>query len=172
MIDWAQLNGVDWAIIVVLVLSVMLSLWRGFAREALSLAGWLVAYIVANLFGGALASLLSGLITNVTGRYIVAYALLFVGTLMLSGVIAMLTAQLVKVTGLSLLDRLLGMAFGFARGLILVIVAVFVVRHLVPPEELQVLYQSQFMPHIEMLSQWGQDMFSRYNGGQWSGFKT
>ena len=172
MVNWTQLNGADWVMIVVITLSVMLSLWRGFAREALSLAGWLVAYVVANLFGGALASLLAGVITNVTGRYVVAYALLFVGTLMLSGVIAMLTAQLVKVTGLSLLDRILGMVFGFARGLILIVVFVFVIRHLVPPEDLDMLYQSQFMPHIDMLSQWGQGMFDKFKAGQWSAVTT
>jgi membrane protein required for colicin V production len=172
VVNWTQLNGADWVMIVVITLSVMLSLWRGFAREALSLAGWLVAYVVANLFGGALASLLSGLISNVTGRYVVAYTLLFVGTLMLSGVIAMLTAQLVKVTGLSLLDRILGMVFGFARGLILIVVFVFVIRHLVPPEDLEMLYQSQFMPHIDMLSQWGQAMFDKFKDGQWSAVTT
>ena len=172
MVNWTQLNGADWVMIVVITLSVMLSLWRGFSREALSLAGWLVAYVVANLFGGALASLLAGLISNVTGRYVVAYTLLFVGTLMLSGVIAMLTAQLVKVTGLSLLDRILGMVFGFARGLILIVVFVFVIRHLVPPEDLEMLYQSQFMPHIDMLSQWGQAMFDKFKAGQWSAVTT
>ena len=50
MFAFSQFGAVDWVIVVVLVISVLLSLWRGFVREALSLAGWVVAFIVANLF--------------------------------------------------------------------------------------------------------------------------
>ena len=99
MIDWAHLNWVDWFILVVLTASILLSLWRGFAREAISLAAWVAAFVVANMFVDQLASVLASWIDNVTGRYIAAYALLFVGTLMLGGVLGILVAQLMKVTG-------------------------------------------------------------------------
>ena len=68
VIDLAQLNGLDWVIIVVLSLSILLSLWRGFAREAMSLAGWVATYVIANLFVDELASLLGDWIANITGR--------------------------------------------------------------------------------------------------------
>ena len=127
MIEWAHLNWVDWFIVVVLVASILLSLWRGFAREAISLAAWVAAFVIANLFVDQMASLLSTWISNVTGRYVAAFALLFVGTLMLGGVLGILAAQLLKVTGLSVLDRLLGTVFGFARGVIIILVLVVVV---------------------------------------------
>lgn len=167
MIDWAQLTAVDWVIIVVLSLSTILSLWRGFAREALSLAGWVAAFLVANLLVDQMASLLAGMINNITGRYVAAYAILFVLTLMTSALIAMFVAKLIKATGLSLLDRLLGTVFGFTRGLILILVAVFVLRQLVSPRDLQWLHDSQLMPHLDVLGQWAQAMFDKANGGQW-----
>ena len=68
MIDVAHLNWVDWFIIVVLGASILLSLWRGFAREAISLAAWVVAFIVANLFVDQLASLLSSWISSITPK--------------------------------------------------------------------------------------------------------
>ena len=168
----AQFNAVDWVIIVVLILSTALSLWRGFAREALSLAGWVAAFIIANLFGDEMASLLAGAIENVTGRYVAAYAILFVGTLIVAGLLSKLVAQLVSFTGLTLLDRLLGMVFGFARGVILILVAVFVLQQLVPPGDLQWLHRSQLMPHLEMLAQWTQLMFQQLDTGHGTGLST
>ncbi|RLA48675.1 MAG: CvpA family protein [Gammaproteobacteria bacterium] len=165
MVDWTHLNGVDWIIIVVLSLSILLSLWRGFVREALSLAGWVAAFVIANLFVDEMASLLAEWIVNIAGRYVASYAILFVGTLVVAGVLAKLAGLLVKVTGLTVLDRVLGTVFGFARGVILVLVAVFVLRQLAPPGDLQWLHQSQLMPHLDMLAYWVQTLFSQFNAG-------
>jgi len=165
VVDWTHLNGVDWIIIVVLSLSILLSLWRGFVREALSLAGWVAAFVIANLFVDEMASLLAEWIVNIAGRYVASYAILFVGTLVVAGVLAKLAGLLVKVTGLTVLDRVLGTVFGFARGVILVLVAVFVLRQLAPPGDLQWLHQSQLMPHLDMLAYWVQTLFSQFNAG-------
>ena len=172
VINWAQLTVVDWVIIVVLLASTLLSLWRGFAREALSLAGWVVAFILANLFVDQMASLLAGFIVNITGRYVAAYAIIFVGTLVVAGVVVKLTATVVKVTGLTVLDRVLGTVFGFARGIILVLVVVYVLRQLVSPADLQWLHESLLMPYVNMLAYWAQTVFSQLNPGQWSGIST
>ncbi|MFL3654078.1 MAG: CvpA family protein [Halioglobus sp.] len=160
MVDWVNFSTVDWVIIVVLGLSILLSLWRGFVREAVSLAGWIVAFVIANMFVGELATFLQQWIANATGRYVAAYALLFVGMLMVAGIVGKLSAQVVKVTGLTLLDRLLGTVFGFARGVIIVLVVIYVLRQLAPPQNLLWLDQSQLMPHVDMLGQWVQASFS------------
>jgi len=96
---------------------------------------------------------------------VASYAILFVGTLVVAGVLAKLAGLLVKVTGLTVLDRVLGTVFGFARGVILVLVAVFVLRQLAPPGDLQWLHQSQLMPHLDMLAYWVQTLFSQFNAG-------
>ena len=161
MVDWVNFTAVDWAIIAVLGLSILLSLWRGFVREAVSLAGWIAAFVIANMFVGEMAAFLQQWIANVTGRYVVAYALLFAGMLMVAGIAGKLSAQVVKVTGLTLLDRLLGTVFGFVRGIIIVLVVVYVLRELAPPQNLLWLDESQLMPHVDMLGQWVQALFSR-----------
>lgn len=165
MIDLSQLNGVDWFIIVVLSISTLLSLWRGFVREALSLLGWVAAFIIAHLFVDQLAAQMSTLIANMTGRYIAAYAILFVSTLVLFTLIVHLAVKLVRVTGLSVLDRVLGTVFGFARGVIIILVLAYVVQQLVPPEEQKSLLESQLMPHMNMLANWVQAVFARVNPG-------
>lgn len=166
MVDWVSFNAMDWFILVVLGSSILLSLWRGFVREAVSLAGWIAAFVVANMFVDELASMLAQWVVNVTGRYIAAYALLFVGTLVLASVVGKLGSQVVRATGLSLLDRLLGTVFGFARGIIIVLVLVYMLRQLAPPQNVQWLHQSQLMPHLDMLAQWVQLLFSNYGTGQ------
>jgi len=161
VIDWTLFNEVDWVIIVVLSMSMILSLWRGFTREAISLAGWVAAFVIANVFAAQLAGLLSAWISNITGSYVAAYALLIVGTLIVAGLVSKLVARVVRVSGLSLLDRLLGTIFGFARGIILVLVAAYIVRQLAPPQNVVWLEQAQLMPHIDMLAQWVQLMFEK-----------
>jgi membrane protein required for colicin V production len=159
MIAISQFSAIDWVIVVVLAVSVGLSLWRGFVREAIALAGWVVAYIVANLYVDAMASLLAGAIANVTGRYVVAFAVLFVGTLIVATVLRRLAYGIVRVAGLSLLDRLLGTVFGFARGIIVILVGVYLLRQLIAPQDLVWLEHSQLMPHVDYVAQWAQRVF-------------
>ena len=163
MISISQFSATDWVIVVVLAVSIGLSLWRGFVREAIALAGWVAAYILANLYVDEMASLLAGTIANVTGRYVVAFAILFVATLVLATLLRKLATGLVKVAGLSLLDRLLGTVFGFARGIIVILVGVYLLRQLIAPQDLAWLDQSQLMSHVDYVAQWAQRLF--YNGG-------
>ncbi|MEH6588234.1 MAG: CvpA family protein [Halioglobus sp.] len=166
MSELPQLSGVDWGIIVVLSLSTLLSLWRGFVREALSLLGWVAAFLVAHLFVDEFALQLSAVIANVTGRYIAAYAILFVSTLVVFTLVVKVATSLVRAAGLSVLDRVLGTIFGFARGVILILVAVYVIKQLVSPQDQQWLHESVLMPHLNMLADWVQTVFANSVPGE------
>jgi membrane protein required for colicin V production len=141
-------------------------LWRGFVREAVSLAGWIAAFVIANVFVGEMADLLTQWIVNVTGRYVAAAAILFAGTLVIVSVVGKLAAQVVRVSGLTVLDRVLGTAFGFTRGLIIVLVLVYLLRELAPPQNLVWLDEAQLMPHIDILGHWAQNMLASLQSGQ------
>jgi len=165
MTNWPQLelfNAFDWVVVVIVALSALLSLWRGFAREAISLAGWVVAFVVANLAAVTLAEQIGDLIANRTGRYIVAWSLLFVLTLVASSLLARMFAKLIKVSGLGVLDRILGSVFGVLRGALIVMALVFVVREIVPKSEQSLLDQSQLMPHIDVLLAWSVSVFEDF----------
>ncbi|MEH6581667.1 MAG: CvpA family protein [Halioglobus sp.] len=165
------LNWVDWVIIIVLTLSTLLSLWRGFAREALSLAAWILAFVAASVFADAMAGLLSNIIDNVTGRYISAYVILFVGVLVFGTLVNALMARVIKFTGLSGLDRLLGTLFGFTRGMIVVLVIVFIAQELLPMQDQRALLESELMPHLEMIAHSLRSAFTEINAG-WKGGVT
>jgi membrane protein required for colicin V production len=166
MVDWTLFNAADWGIVSILGLSILLSLWRGFVREAISLAGWVAAFVVANMFVGNLASFLTPWIDNVTGRYVASYAILLAGTLVVGGITGLLAAQMVKASGLTVMDRLLGTGFGLVRGIIIALVLMYLLRQLAPPQNLVWLEQAQLTPYMDMLAQWVRQLFSEYYAGQ------
>lgn len=157
MNGWPQLaafNGFDWVVVVIVTLSALISIWRGFVREALSLAGWVVAFVVANLAAMTVAEAIGDLIANRTGRYIVAWSLLFAVVLVVSSLTAKLVSKMIAASGLGILDRMLGTIFGVCRGMLIVMALVFVVREVIPRSELDLLSQSELMPHIDVLLSW------------------
>ncbi|MEQ9463097.1 MAG: CvpA family protein [Haliea sp.] len=163
---------VDWVVVAIVGLSMLVSLLRGFTREALSLLGWIAAFVIAYVFAGEVASRMSGLISNITARYIAAWLLLLVGVLLLAGLLSMLVTQLVRATGLGMLDRLLGTIFGFARGVIIVLVLVFLIRELLPPRDQVWLYQAHLMPQIDALLNWAMQILGQLDTDRLSAIKT
>ncbi len=163
VIDVGQFNWLDWAIVAVVGLSILLSLWRGFVREAMSLLGWVIAFVLANLYSDVLAKQLAGTIDNESARHVAAYVIVFVAVLVATNLISFLLKQVVWMTGLTVLDRILGTVFGFARGVLLILVAVLLARELLPSDNLQVLKGSQLMPHIDYLAQWVESVFGKFD---------
>lgn len=114
----------DYAVLAIIGVSILLSVMRGFLREVMALLAWVVAFWVANLFTDRLAPLLPDAIPSSELRYLAAFVLLFLGVLLIMTLIAIAVSQLLKLIGVGPLDRLLGAFFGFARGMIIVLVLV------------------------------------------------
>jgi len=121
------LGWVDLALLTVLGLSVLVGLWRGLVFEVVSLLGWLVAFLIANSLGPQFAPWLPLGGPDSPLRVWAGYVLVFVLVLVACTLLARMLRALISATPLSLVDRLLGGAFGVARGtLVLVIVATLV----------------------------------------------
>ena len=116
--------GIDYAIIVVLLISSAISLMRGFVKEALSLGGWVLAFWVSLTFAVALSRLFEASVKDPTFRLLLAFGVLFVLSLMAASVGNFFAAKLVQRTGLTGTDRFLGVLFGFMRGALVVSVLV------------------------------------------------
>ena len=115
-------NWLDWFLLVIVMVSAAFGIQRGFAREVLSLAVWLLASVVAWALGDHLATLLTGWFKDAEVRLSCAMLILFMMTLLIGALLNHLLAQMVKNSGLTAADRVLGAVFGIVRGVIVVIV--------------------------------------------------
>ena len=113
--------GLDIVIGVVVLLSALIGLVRGLIKEVLSLLSWVAAFIIAIYFSAQVAAYVPESWANESIRIVIAFVLLFVGTLIVTGISQWLIAKLVETTGLSSTDRLLGFLFGSARGLLIAV---------------------------------------------------
>ncbi|WP_313305766.1 CvpA family protein [Stutzerimonas balearica] len=159
------LTWVDWGIIAVIAVSSLISLKRGFVKEALSLLTWIVAGVVAWMFGGALSHHLEEFIATPSARVIAACAILFVATLLVGALVNFLIGELIRVTGLSGTDRFLGMVFGAARGALLIVVVAGLVS-LAPVHEHLWWRESALLPHFLLVADWSKNLILGMSG-QW-----
>ena len=142
---------IDYALLAVIGVSGMVSLMRGFVREALSLMGWVAAFWVALAFSGKAATLLETHVSAPSVRHAIAFAVLFVGVLLLTGVVLRLTGLLVEKTGLSGTDRTLGILFGVLRGIVVAGLLVLLAG-LTPLPRDPWWSRSVFLPHFERVA--------------------
>lgn len=150
---------VDFIIIGIVVFSLLISLWRGFVSEVLSLAGWVIAFFIASKFYPPMSQLLlqvdSVYLQN--SEYLrngIAAAILFIAVLIVSAIVNALLSQLVNKTGLSGTDRVLGAGFGILRGVFIVAAILFALDTFTPFSQSQLWKESQLIPHFDFIVKW------------------
>lgn len=147
------MNGVDWVILGILGLSILVGLWRGLIAELLSLAIWIAAFWVAATFGPAVAAQFEHAISMPMARIALGYGLCFIGVLIVGALVRFVMRRLISSTGLSGIDRLFGMLFGFVRGALLVTLLVFLVGLTTFTRE-PWWQQSALLPQFQGLAAW------------------
>ena len=114
------MSWLDLAIVAIILISTLISLVRGFIKESVSLASWILAGFLAFRYFSVLAEVLLPYIESPTLRAGTAFSVLFVSTLIIGAIINFMLSQMVSKTGLSGTDKTLGMVFGAARGVLIV----------------------------------------------------
>ncbi|MGB0732617.1 MAG: CvpA family protein [Pontibacterium sp.] len=161
------MNWADWAIVGVIGISCLLSLRNGFVKEALSLATWAAALFIAFTFVVPMDAVLESYISTPSLRRLAAFGILFVLTLIAGALISQLVAMLVKATGLSATDRILGLGFGAARGALVVVVLIMLAGQ--TPATQDIWWQeSQLIPHFALMVDWTRDVASEIYSALWN----
>jgi membrane protein required for colicin V production len=123
-----HLNVADFIIAGIVLLSILISLLRGFIREALSLATWLIGVYLAFTLSTPLSEALSGVISSSSTRMVIAFVGIFLSIVILGAILNFFVGKLITVTGLGLIDRLLGVIFGAARGILVIALVLLMIK--------------------------------------------
>lgn len=148
------MTGIDWVIAAVVVLSMLTGLKRGLIAEAVSLAKWLAAFIIAKVFSGPLALLLAPHVSPPSLRVPAAFTSLFVATLVVGGLMGRLLEALVQATGLTGTDRLLGLMFGGIRGVFIWVIVLGVLSRTTSMSDDPWWKESQLIPPLMECDVW------------------
>lgn len=147
----------DLFFLALVAISALIGLFRGFLREALSLAAWVLAFVVALKFGPQAAEYLTDYVSVPSVRLATAYTLLFLATLIIGAIINFFVGKMVRATGFSGTDRVLGLLFGVARGLAILVIAIMLARLTVVKDDpwwKESLTISYLEPWAETLQSW------------------
>jgi membrane protein required for colicin V production len=118
-----HLTTLDYFAFGILVISAAVGVWRGLFREVIALASWFIAAWLSYHYCDYLASeWLSAFIPNSTARLASAFLLIFVIVLISLGLLARALQKVLSSAGLTLVDRFFGLVFGFARGIVVLVV--------------------------------------------------
>lgn len=155
----SALTAADWVIIAVIGISAILSVMRGFVREAASIIAWIAAFLVTGRMYPTVAPFFVFSNDELT-RNVLAVIALFIVTLILVGMVGRLVCTMVQKAGLSGFDRLLGVVFGVVRGVLIVAAVLALLRILVNLHILTFITQTQWysqsvlIPDLQRLVNW------------------
>lgn len=142
------MNGLDYAILTILLISILVGVFRGAIRELVNIAGWVAGFLIAQSFAVDGATLLAEWIKEPHARFLLAWLLIFLFVLMLFSLIGSLISSAVRKLGLGSLDRVGGAAIGALRAaLVLVLMALVAGMTTVPASNLW--KQSTLSPWLE-----------------------
>lgn len=143
---------VDWALLGAFAISVVIGIFRGFTREVLGLASWILAIVAALLFAPAAAVYLEPHISMPSIRIASAYGLVFFSGLVLGAIVTAIISALVRKSPLSGIDRSIGAGFGLLRGVLLAVVVVWLLG-LTPARQDPWWRESLFIGKLEWLAE-------------------
>ncbi len=144
------LNLVDYVFIVILFASTLLAFWKGFVAQVISFSGWILALLAARLLGQQVAPVFSSILADPGLQLAAAYILVTLVVLLATKVVSVAMGSLVSKIGLGKLDKLLGIAFGALRGLVIIVLGV-AVASLTDVRHHSLWQESQLMPFMEQV---------------------
>lgn len=142
------MNGLDWLILLIMMCSALLAAAQGFFFEVISLAGVVLGYLLAAWGYRRLAPWFLDYVKSAPFADLAGFLTIFLSVVILAGVIARIARWIIHEAGLRWVDRALGAAFGFLRGMLIVTAALLAITAFAP--ESQELAGSQLAPYFQV----------------------
>lgn len=150
------MNWIDISILSVVGLSILIGIFRGFIREALSLVNWGLAIGGGVYFHDTVSNYLSNTIHSEMVRSVIAFGGIFLTILIICSLISHLISALVKKSGLGGTDRVLGLVFGFLRGALVCSVMLLIISFS-PIKSQSTWQQAILLPYFKPVMAWLND---------------
>lgn len=146
-----SLNGLDFIILGIFGLSILISFFRGFVRELVSLTSWVLAVILGIRYSKDLGATLFGtVIQSPTLQHALAFVIILIAVLVVGIIINIGLRNLIKRGGIGFTDAFLGVLFGLIRGLIVVTVLVLLLKT-TAFENTESYKNSQLVPYVQLI---------------------
>jgi membrane protein required for colicin V production len=149
----SSLHWIDYAILSVIALSVLTGLMRGFVRELIALCVWVAAIWVGYAYAPEVKPWLASYFHDDALQTAASFVLLLLVTLFVGSLVSSALSFMVNHSPLKGTDRLLGMGFGFARGIFIVALILGVVNLTSLAKKTEFTH-SELYPHFKPLSEW------------------
>jgi membrane protein required for colicin V production len=147
-------HWIDYAILGIIVLSVITGVFRGFVKELIALGVWILAIWMAFHYSQTLAPYLEPYVHDKMIRSAIAVVIILFGTLIVGSLFNAFLSFILHRTGLSGTDRLLGMGFGFIRGIFIVSLLILIVNLTATSSSMEYRKQSQLYAYFDPVVHW------------------
>lgn len=144
----------DIGITIALLLSGLWSFFRGLIRELFSMAGLVVASVLAIRGYPAMATLLEPVVHTAAIRQALGFAVIFMAVMAVAIGCGFVLRVMLKTVGLSLLDRFLGGGFGLVKVVLIASVALILITKFAPPLSEQLAKDSVYAPYLFQSAAW------------------
>lgn len=143
------MNWFDFILLVILAGSVLSSFRRGLSREVIGLVTVIAALVLGAWFYAPAGAFLLPYVSSPAVAHLCGFALVFVGVHVVGSLAGMLVGKMLKVTGLSLLDHVMGAGFGLLRGGLVAVALLMAVMAFAPGGHVpQAVVNSRVAPYI------------------------
>lgn len=145
------MDMLDWGIVGIILISTLISLWRGAVREIFSLATWLIAAFVGFKFNALLIPFFTAFTQNETLQLVASFLTLVILVVIIGTIIGVMVSNATSTVGLGGLDKILGLGFGCARGILIIALVVLFAKQTELPSQ-QWWKDSALLPSFETMS--------------------
>lgn len=155
--NWQEFNWLDIVLLVVTLAAVASSVRNGFTREIVGLVSVAVALVGGIWFYGTAGGLLEPYLSSRGLANFCGFLIVFFGVLMAGSLVGFLLGKVLKLAGLSFMDRLLGAAFGFIKGVLVSIALIMAIVAFAPAPKgtaPAAVVRSQLAPYVIEASNW------------------